>query len=57
MVTLLVFIMAAVFFLPDKNCWTQKGPFGDNVFKNPARYTFCYLKSHMCSSLERFGEC
>ena len=21
-----------------KNCWTQKGPFGDNVVKNPARY-------------------
>ena len=21
-----------------KNCWTEKGPFGRNVFKNPARH-------------------
>ena len=25
-------------FLAEKNCSTQKGPFGNNVIKNPARY-------------------
>ena len=25
-------------FLAEKNCWTHKGLFGDNVIKNPARY-------------------
>ena len=33
MIALLVFITATL----EKNCWTQKGPFGGNVFKNPAR--------------------
>ena len=28
------------YFLAEINCWTQiKGLFGDNVIKNPARYT------------------
>ena len=36
MVSLLVFIMAT---LEKKDCWKQKCPFGDNVFKNPARCT------------------
>ena len=39
MVALLVFITATfATFCPKINCWTQKGPFGDNVVKNPARY-------------------
>ena len=37
MVALLVFITATL--AEKKNCWTQKGLFGDNVIKNPARYT------------------
>ena len=56
-VALLVFIMAAVVFCQIKTVGRKKGPFGGNVFKNPARYTFCYSKSRMCSSLEWFGEC
>ena len=37
MVALLVFIMATL-EIGQKKCWTQKGPFGDNVYKDPARY-------------------
>ena len=35
MVALLVFIMAT---FGRKKCWTQKGPFGGNVYRDPARY-------------------
>ena len=27
-----------------KNCATQKGPFSDNVFKTPARYTSDFFR-------------
>ena len=38
MVALLLFLIAT--FLAEINCWTQiKGLFGDNIIKNPARYT------------------
>ena len=43
--------------IAEKNCWTQKGPFADNVLKNPARcmYVFmcmcgCMYLSCMCDS-------
>ena len=40
MASLLVFMMAilAIFF-GRKKLLDAKGPFGDNVFKNPVRYT------------------
>ena len=44
MAALLVFIIATLECLPENKCWTQKGPFGDNVFKNLARYVI--IKSH-----------
>ena len=34
--TIIVFVIATL-FLAEKDCWTQKGLFGDKVFKNPAR--------------------
>ena len=54
MVALLVFIMAILWttLWPKKKKRTKqnkkatleaKGPFGGNVFKNPARYTFLYI--------------
>ena len=50
MVALLVFIMATlVYFVAEKKKGRKietleaKGPFGGNVFKNPARYTFLYI--------------
>ena len=49
MVALLVFIMATlVYFVAEKKkrkieTLEAKGPFGGNVFKNPARYTFLYI--------------
>lgn len=30
--------------MAEKNCWTQKDPFSDNVVKNPARYRNFYKK-------------
>ena len=39
MVALLVFIIAT---LAEKNCWTQKGPFGDNFINYPARYIYIH---------------
>ena len=38
--TIIVFVIATytlILFLAEKDCWTQKGLFGDKVFKNPAR--------------------
>ena len=44
MVALLVFIIATLeIVLAEKKLLDAKGPFGDNVFKNPARY--------MCSAI------
>ena len=42
MVTLLVFIMATLemLFGQKKKLLDAKGPFGSNLFKNPARYIF-----------------
>ena len=33
--------------LPENNCWTEKGPFGDNVLKNLARYIIILNNSYM----------
>ena len=46
MVTLLVFKIATLEFLAEKKCWTQKGLFGDNVIKNPARYIYKCIQGH-----------
>ena len=36
--TIIVFVIATlILFLAEKDCWTQKGLFGDKVFKNPTR--------------------
>ena len=44
MVSLLVLIMASLEFLAQKKLLDRKnGPFGGNVTKNPARYTFCFI--------------
>ena len=40
MVALLVLIIAT---LAEKNCWTQKGLFGDNFINYPARYIYIYI--------------
>ena len=41
----LVFIIATLEIdLRRKHCGTQKGPFGDNVFKTPARYTSDFFR-------------
>ena len=44
MLALLVFIIATleIVFGQNKKLLDGKGPFGDNVFKNPARYTCSY---------------
>ena len=34
--TIIVFVIATL-FLAEKDCWTQKGLFGDKVFKYPTR--------------------
>ena len=50
MVALLVFIMS---YFGRKKLLDEKGPFDDNVFKNPARYiqlNICYyIRSKKCS--------
>ena len=44
MVTLLVFIIATLeIVFGRKKLLDAKGPFGDNVFKNPARYIYIAL--------------
>ena len=55
MVVLLVFIMSYLdIVFGRKKLFDGKGPFDDNVFKNPARYiqlkTVCYyIRSKKCS--------
>ena len=51
MVALLVFIMATLETSGKKNCWTEKDPFGRNVFKNPARHKMKKKKSIQCLNL------
>ena len=38
------FASATLEFMAEKNCLTEEVYFGDNVFKNPARYVM-YIKS------------
>ena len=40
----LIFIMATLEFLAIKKQLGAKGPFGGDVFKNPARYTYGKLE-------------
>ena len=51
MVALLVFIMATLETGGKKNCWTEKDPFGRNVFKNPARHKMKKKKNIQCLNL------
>ena len=44
MFVLLVFIIASLeIVLAEKRLLDAKGPFGDNVIKNPARYIYLYI--------------
>ena len=44
MFVLLVFIIASLeIVLAEKRLLDAKGPFGDNVIKNPARYMYLYI--------------
>ena len=47
MVALLVFRIATVF--GRKMLFDAKGPFGDNVIKNPARYIYIYIYIYLYS--------
>ena len=40
--TLSFYITLEILFGPNKKLFDGKGPFGDNVVKNPARYTCSY---------------
>ena len=44
MFVLLVFIIPSLeIVLAEKRLLDAKGPFGDNVIKNPARYIYLYI--------------
>ena len=58
MVALLVFIMVALEIgFGRKKLLDTKGPLGDNVIKNPARYTYTstYLHIYINPSFSPFG--
>ena len=44
------------YFSPEKNCWTQKVHFGNNVFKNPARTSFKMSSHFEMAQFERSAE-
>ena len=44
------------YFWPEKNCWTQKVHFGNNVFKNPARTSFKMSSHFEMAQFERLAE-
>ena len=53
MVAFLVFIMATLeIVFGRKKCWTQKCPFGDNVYKDPARYLCMALYPYVKGSVK-----